>query len=443
METLTEEMDEMAEVVGAGGATAHDLRRARKAAIGGLVAAVVDWYDFLLYGFVAALVFNSQFFPNEDKMMGTIAAFATLGVGFLFRPLGGVVFGHYGDKYGRKLMLVITVTVMGVASALIGLLPTYAMLGWLAPVLLVVLRIVQGIAAGGEWGGAALLAVESAPEGKKALYSSGVQVGYGVALVLVTGIMLTMSYTLSNAAFLSWGWRVPFLISVVLVGVALWLQTSIEESPEFTRRVGEHGEHSIKMPVLVAIRKHPGAILMVTAMRSVEMFAMYVVTTFALAYSVQALHMSRNLFLNITFAVGAISCVSLPLFAWLADRVGFKRVYLIGAAIGVVCTFPFFYALESGSIFWIVFFSIMLANVCHDMVNSVQQVLFTGFFGTEYRYSGANIGYQVGSVLFGGFTPFIATALFAYTGNWYLVAGYMVAGCLLSFVVAACIKFRN
>ena len=173
-----------------------------------------------------------------------LAAFATFGVGFLFRPLGGIVFGHYGDKFGRKRMLVITVSVMGIASALIGLLPTYASIGWYAPLMLVILRIIQGAAVGGEWGGAALLAVESAPVGKKAFYSSGVQMGYGVALVLVTGIILILSKGLSNAAFLSWGWRLPFLFSIVLVGIALWIRLTMAESPEFVQKVGLHGEHS-------------------------------------------------------------------------------------------------------------------------------------------------------------------------------------------------------
>ena len=225
--------------------------------------------------------------------------------------------------------------------------------------------------------------MESAPVGKKAFYGSGVQMGYGVALVLVTGIMLILSKGLDNASFLSWGWRLPFIFSIVLVGIALWIRLTMQESPEFEQKVGLHGEHSLKMPVIVAIKTHPGAILVITAMRAVELFAMYIVTTFALAYSVTKLQMSRDLFLNITFAVGVISCVTLPFFGWLADRIGFKRVYITRAVIGLLCTFPFFYAMEARSVFWIVAFSLLLANVAHDMVNSVQQPLFTSFFGTE------------------------------------------------------------
>jgi MHS family shikimate/dehydroshikimate transporter-like MFS transporter len=424
-------------------ALARTAARARKAAIGSFVGAIVDWYDFLLYGFMAAIVFNVQFFPSTDPTVGTLAAFATFGVGFLFRPLGGILFGHYGDIYGRRTMLVITVGAMGVASAAIGLLPTYASIGWYAPLLLVILRILQGIAVGGEWGGAALMAVESAPVGKKAFYSSGVQVGYGVALVLVTGIMSILSKGLDNASFMSWGWRVPFLFSIVLVVIALWIRMNMDESPEFIEKVGAHGERHLKAPVLVALRTHPKAFLVIISMRAAELFAMYIVTTFALAYSVTKLQMSRDLFLNIGFLVGAISIVSLPFFAWLADRIGFKRVYLTGAIIALLATYPFFMAMEARSILWIVVFSVVLANIAHDMVNSVQQPLFTGLFGTEYRYSGAGVGYQVASVVFGGFTPFIATALLGINGTWHPVAIYMAAGCLLSVLVAWGMKMRD
>jgi MHS family shikimate/dehydroshikimate transporter-like MFS transporter len=424
-------------------ALARTAARARKAAIGSFVGAIVDWYDFLLYGFMAAIVFNVQFFPSTDPTVGTLAAFATFGVGFLFRPLGGILFGHYGDIYGRRTMLVITVGAMGVASAAIGLLPTYASIGWYAPLLLVILRILQGIAVGGEWGGAALMAVESAPEGKKAFYSSGVQVGYGVALVIVTGIMSILSKGLDNASFMSWGWRVPFLFSIVLVVIALWIRMNMDESPEFIEKVGAHGERHLKAPVLVALRTHPKAFLVIISMRAAELFAMYIVTTFALAYSVTKLQMSRDLFLNIGFLVGAISIVSLPFFAWLADRIGFKRVYLTGAIIALLATYPFFMAMEARSILWIVVFSVVLANIAHDMVNSVQQPLFTGLFGTEYRYSGAGVGYQVASVVFGGFTPFIATALLGINGTWHPVAIYMAAGCLLSVLVAWGMQMRD
>jgi MHS family shikimate/dehydroshikimate transporter-like MFS transporter len=416
--------------------------RSRKAAVGSFGGAIVDWYDFLLYGFLAAIVFNVQFFPSADPMVGTLAAFATFGVGFLFRPLGGVLFGHYGDIFGRRAMLVITVGMMGISTAAIGVLPTYARIGWYAPLMLVALRALQGVAVGGEWGGAALMAVESAPVGKKAFYSSGVQVGYGVAMVLVTGIVSLLSRGLDNASFMAWGWRLPFLFSIVLVLIALWIRLSMDESQEFVEKVGRHGEHHVKMPAIAALHNNPMAFLLIIALRTVEMFAMYIVTTFALAYSVTNLHMSRDLFLHIGFLVGAISCVTIPAFAAVSDRIGSKRVYLTGAIIGLLASVPFFLAMEARSVVWIVVFSVLLANISHDMVVSVQQPLFTAFFGTEYRYSGAGIGYQVASVIVGGFTPFIATALLGINGTWYPVAAYLTGGCLVSVLVASGMKMR-
>ncbi|AYQ91695.1 MULTISPECIES: shikimate transporter [Burkholderia] len=411
--------------------------QARKAALGSFVGAVVDWYDFLLYGIVAALVFNAAFFPKVSPTMGTLAAFATFGVGFLFRPLGGVVFGHYGDRLGRKRMLVLTVMMMGVSTVAIGLLPTFETIGWWAPVLLVVLRALQGFAVGGEWGGAALMAVESAPAKKKAFYSSGVQVGYGVGLVLATGLVSLLNHTLGEQAFRAWAWRIPFLLSVVLVLIGLWVRASMEESQEFVEKV-EQGHRKLKMPVIEALTRHPKAFLYIVALRLAELFTMYIVTAFALSYSTANLGMSRELFLNIGLLVGAISCVTIPCFAWLADRFGLRRVYITGALIGLASAVPFFVALEARATVWIVIFAVMLANIAHDMVVSVQQPLFTELFGAEYRYSGAGVGYQFASVVGGGFTPFIAVALVSVGGgSWHLVAGYLAAGCLISVIVAA------
>ena len=414
--------------------------QARKAALGSFVGAVVDWYDFLLYGIVAALVFNGAFFPQVSKSTGTLAAFATFGVGFLFRPLGGIVFGHFGDRLGRKRMLVITVMMMGLSTMAIGLLPTYATIGLWAPALLVAFRALQGFAVGGEWGGAALMAVESAPRGKKAFYSSGVQVGYGVGLVLATGIVAILSHLLGEASFRSWGWRLPFVFSVVLVLIGLWVRSSMDESREFVEKV-EHGDRKLKMPVLEALTRHPKAFLYIVALRLAELFTMYIVTAFALSYSTTNLGLSRDLFLGIGLFVGALSCITIPCFAWLADRLGLRRIYLIGAFIGLLSAVPFFLALEARATVWIVIFSVMLANVAHDMVVSVQQPLFTELFGAEYRYSGAGVGYQFASVVGGGFTPFIAVALVGVGGgSWHLVAAYLAIGCLISLIVAARMK---
>jgi MFS transporter, MHS family, shikimate and dehydroshikimate transport protein len=427
-------------------ASGSSASRARKAALGSFIGAVVDWYDFLLYGIVAALVFNTQFFPNVSPAMGTLAAFATFGVGFLFRPLGGFIFGHYGDKLGRKRMLVLTVMMMGLSTAAIGLLPSFARIGWWAPVLLVTLRAIQGFAVGGEWGGAALMACESAPEKKKAFYSSGVQVGYGVGLVLSTGLISLISHSMDNASFLAWGWRLPFLFSVILVLIALWIRSSMEESKEFVEKVAEkeatgQGARRARLPIVEALLQNPKAFLLIIALRLAELFTMYIVTAFALNYSTANLGMPRTFFLNIGFLVGALSCVTIPCFAWLADRFGRRRVYMIGAWVGMLSAVPFFLALDARAEVWIVFFAVMLANVAHDMIVSVQQPMFTELFGTEFRYSGAGVGYQVASVVGGGFTPFIAVGLVSLAGgSWHPVAAYLGVGCLISLVVAARMK---
>ncbi|WP_312344943.1 shikimate transporter [Leclercia sp.] len=416
------------------------LHRARRAALGSFAGAVVDWYDFLLYGITAALVFNREFFPQISPAMGTLAAFATFGVGFLFRPLGGVIFGHFGDKLGRKRMLMLTVWMMGIATALIGLLPSFAVIGWWAPVLLVTLRAVQGFAVGGEWGGAALLSVESAPARKKAFYSSGVQVGYGVGLLLSTGLVSLISTLTTDEQFLSWGWRIPFLFSIVLVLGALWVRNRMDESAEFEQQRQQPAEKR-RLPVMDALIRHPGAFLKIIALRLCELLTMYIVTAFALSYSTQNLGLPRELFLNIGLLVGGISCLTIPCFAWLADRFGRRRVYITGALTGALSTFPFFMALEAQSVFWIVVFAILLANIAHDMVVCVQQPMFTEMFGASYRYSGAGVGYQVASVVGGGFTPFIAAALVTFSGgDWHSVAIYLLAGCLLS--AATCLLMK-
>ncbi|PTA91549.1 shikimate transporter [Kosakonia sp. H7A] len=421
---------------------APSLNRARRAAWGSFAGAVVDWYDFLLYGITAALVFNKEFFPQIDPAMGTLAAFATFGVGFLFRPLGGIIFGHFGDRLGRKRMLMMTVWMMGIATACIGILPSFATIGWWAPALLVTLRALQGFAVGGEWGGAALLAVESAPAGKKAFYSSGVQVGYGVGLLLSTGLVSLISSMTSNAQFLSWGWRLPFLFSIVLVLGALWVRNGMEESREFEQAQAQSAKQQKKrLPVFEALVRHPGAFLKIIALRLCELLTMYIVTAFALNYSTQNLGLPRELFLNIGLLVGGISCLTIPLFALLADRYGRRRIYITGAILGALSAFPFFMALEARSIFGVVFFSLMLANIAHDMVVCVQQPMFTEMFGAGYRYSGAGVGYQVASVVGGGFTPFIAAMLVTFSGGeWHSVAMYLTAGCLLSALTAMLMK---
>lgn len=407
---------------------------AKKAAIGSFIGAVVDWYDFFLYGIVAALLFNELFFPKVSPAVGTLAAWATFGVGFLFRPLGGIVFGHFGDRLGRKKMLVLTMLVMGVASTLIGVLPTYAQAGIWAPVALVVLRAAQGFAVGGEWGGAALMAVESAPSKWRCLYSSGVQVGASVGLLLATAMIKIVSGTTSDEAFRTWGWRIPFLVSAGIVVIGLLIRAKVEESPVFAERVAALPNiKKPRLPLVAAVRSNPKGFFSIIGLRLVELFTFYGVTTFGLSYGTSEFGLDRGSLLNVNLTVGALAIITIPAFAYLADRYSRRAVYSWGAVLGVAGSVPFFLALESGSTVLIVVAAVLLVNGAHDMVVAVQQPLFAQMFGPENRYSGAGVGFQLASAVGGGFTPFIASVLVLQAdGHWSLVAGYLMVGCAIS-----------
>jgi len=422
--------------------TPEQERQARKAAFGSFAGAVIDWYDFILYGLIAALVFNTAFFPDVSPAIGTLAAFATFGVGFFFRPLGGIVFGHFGDRLGRKRMLVITMLVMGLASTGIGLLPTFDSIGWWAPALLVLLRAIQGFAVGGEWGGAALMAVESAPPKKKAFYSSGVQVGYSVGLLIATGSVAILSATLSDEDFNQWGWRIPFIASIVLVAIGLWIRSSVNETAEFTEKVvNSDVKKQRKIPLFEALKAHPTAFLKIIGLRFAELFIGYIVTAFALSYATNHTEISRGFMLDIILVVGALGIVTIPTFAYLSDRFGRKRIYVFGSVVGAVCAAPFFMAMDNDSLIGTAILAVILFNIGHDSVVSAQQPLFTEMFGAEYRYSGAGVGYQVASAIAGGLTPFIAALLVGINdGGWYLVAAYLGIGCAVSAVIAASIS---
>ncbi|WP_030596658.1 shikimate transporter [Streptomyces fulvoviolaceus] len=411
---------------------------AKRAAVASFMGAVVDWYDFFLYGIVAGLLFGDLFFPGASPAVGTLAAWATFGVGFLFRPLGGIVFGHFGDRLGRKRMLVLTMLIMGAASTLIGVLPTYATAGIWAPVLLVVLRAAQGFAVGGEWGGAALMAVENAPAKWRSLYSSGVQVGASVGLMLATLITKVISGNTSDAAFREWGWRIPFLVSACLVIVGLVIRAKVEESEVFTKQVAaKSADAKPRVPLVAAVKSNPKGFFAIIGLRFVELFTFYGVTTFGLAYGTDELGLNRDSLLNVNLAVGGLAIITIPAFAYLADRFGRRRIYCWGALIGVVSAVPYFWAMETGSLVLIIACAVLLVNVAHDMAVSVQQSLFTDMFGPEYRYSGAGVGYQLASAVGGGFTPLIAGSLVIWAdGSWSLVAAYIALGCAVSFLVA-------
>ena len=377
-------------------------------ALASLIGTTIEWYDFFLYGTAAALVLNKLFFPTFDPLMGTLASLATYSVGFVARPIGGIVIGHYGDRIGRKSMLVLTLVIMGVATFLIGLLPTYATLGPMAAVLLVVLRLAQGFGVGGEWGGAVLMAIEHAPAGRRGFYGSWPQIGVPAGLMLAN-LVFSRFARMPQEQFLAWGWRVPFLISIVLVGVGLVIRLRILETPAFARVKESRAE--ARQPIVEVIRQYPREVLLAMGARLAENGAFYIYSVFTLVYATQHVHMLQSIVLNGILIAAALELPTIPLFGALSDRIGRRPVYLFGAIATAVTAYPLFRVLDTGStpLVWLILVVVFLCS--HAAMYAPQAAFLSELFGTRVRYSGASLGAQLASVLAGGLSPIIATEL--------------------------------
>jgi metabolite-proton symporter len=409
----------------------------RRVVVASLIGTSLEWYDFFIYGTAAALVFNHLFFPSFDPLVGTLLAFTTYAVGFIARPLGGIVFGHYGDKVGRKNVLVITLLLMGIATFAIGLLPTYDAVGAWAPILLVTLRFLQGLGLGGEWGGAVLMTLESGDRSKRGLNASWPQVGVPVGLLLANGVLSLMGAVTADDGFLSWGWRIPFLLSGVLVLVGLWIRMQIAESPAFAKVESSH--EKVKAPIVDVLRNYPRQVLLAVGARVGVDVAFYIFVLFITTYVTTYLKLPSNYALNAVLIAAACQVVTIPLFGALSDRYGRRPIYLIGALGAAIWSFVFFALLDTGS-FALIMLSAVVALVFHAAMYGPQASFIAEMFPTQVRYSGASMGYQLAGVIGGALAPIIATALLSSFKSSIAVSVYSAAILLVTLTCVAIAK---
>lgn len=413
--------------------------------VASLIGTTIEWYDFFLYGSAAALVFNKLFFPDSDPLVGTLLSFLTYAVGFAARPVGALVFGHYGDRLGRKRLLVVSLLLMGSATCAIGVLPTHATVGSLAPVLLTVLRLVQGFALGGEWGGAVLLVSEHGDARRRGFWAAWPQTGAPAGQLLATGVLSALTALLSDEAFLSWGWRVPFLLSGLLVMVGLWIRLSVDESPVFKAALARaeanerRGEVTERMPLVAVMRDQWRDVLIAMGARMAENISYYVITAFILVYATEQTQLSKQSALNAVLIGSAVHFVVIPAWGALSDRIGRRPVYLLGAAGVGAWAFPFFALVDRGSFPWLIV-AVTVGLVFHGAMYAPQAAFFSEMFATRVRYSGASIGAQFSSVAAGAPAPLIATALLADHDSATPIALYVMGAALLTLVAVACAR---
>ncbi len=403
----------------------------RRATIASVVGTTIEWYDFFLYGTAAALVFPQLFFPGQNAFAGVLAAFATQFVGFVARPVGAAIFGHFGDRIGRKTTLMATLFLMAFGTVLIGFLPTYQSIGIAAPIILVLLRIVQGIGVGGEWGGSVLLSMEWGQQKRRGLSASWPQMGVPIGLVLSTGVVRITSGLTGTAGFAAYGWRIPFILSIVLIGVGLFVRLRVVESPEFEAL--RKANKVVKNPLIEVFKRQPKQVLLTALVRTSEQAPFYLFITFVLTYAVKQLKLNSNSILDDTLIAAALGLISIPVFGRLSDRFGRRRVYGTGVVLTAVFAFPYFGLLNTGNAV-LVGLAIIVSLMIHDVQYGPQAALIAESFDADIRYTGAGMGYQLASVVAGGPAPLIAAALLQATGSSTAISVYIIICCVVSML---------
>jgi metabolite-proton symporter len=406
----------------------------RRAVIASTIGTAIEWYDFFLYSTVTGLVFAKLFFPHSDPWVGTLEAFGIYAVGFIARPVGAAIFGHYGDRIGRKSTLIATLLLMGLATFAVALVPTYETIGVWGAVLLTILRFIQGVGVGGEWGGSVLMSMEWArTDSSRGFIASWPQFGVPCGLFLANLAVLAFSQ-MSGEQFLAWGWRIPFGLSLLLVGVGLYIRMGILETPIFAKLLAERKID--RTPMLTVIKRHPKEILLSAFARMAEQAPFYIFTAFVFSYGIETLHMSRNFLLTAVLSASLLSFLSIPFFGHLSDRIGRKTMYMIGAAVTGIFGFAYFAMLNTGSA-TIIFIAVVLSLVPHDMLYGPQAALIAESFTGRLRYSGSSLGYQLASIIAGGPAPLIATWLFGTYHSSFPIAIYIAVCALITLIATA------
>src|ERR1700754_5329156 len=415
-------------------------RQLRRAVIASTIGTTIEWYDFFLYSTVTGLVFAKLYFPQSDPLVGTLQAFLIYAVGFLARPVGAAIFGHYGDRIGRKATLVVTLLLMGIATFLVAFVPTYESIGIWGAVLLTILRFIEGVGVGGEWGGSVLMSMEWArTDSSRGFVASWPQFGVPCGLFLANLAVLAFSQ-MSGDAFLAWGWRIPFAASLVLVAVGLYIRLGILETPVFAKLLAE--QKIDRTPMLTVIKEHPKEILLSAFARMAEQAPFYIFTAFIFSYGIGTLNVSRNFLLTAVLTASVLSFVSIPLFGHLSDRYGRKNIYMAGAAATGIFGFIYFAMLNAGSEA-LIFFAIVLSLIPHDMMYGPQAALIAESFTGRLRYSGSSLGYQLASVIAGGPAPLIATWLYGTYHTPYVIAAYIALCAVISLIATAMMTDRT